>query len=288
MAGVPAQSKFNIKDHVRAGTQAIRNGVVEKTEATRRKYWRAWSEYAKEAGISRYLTPPPKQLSQTERYVIRGFLECVRRGTFGHRRQVSAQTVRQAIRGIAKTTELDGRGPSPLHIDPKRYIAVVEEQVNCYSADDPPPDQKIAVPVSVPNWLYKLGLMATTNIEYHTAVGELTLIAFYFLLRVGEYTPPSQPRSSPPKGTKHKKRHKKRRTLTQQFKVQDITFWDKNHKIIPKRSKLSKLLKAEAASLRISNQKNGKKGATIYAEALHQECCPIRALANRRHHIPYL
>ena len=234
MAGVPAQSKFNIKDHVRAGTQAIRNGVVEKTEATRRKYWRAWSEYAKEAGISRYLTPPPKQLSQTERYVIRGFLECVRRGTFGHRRQVSAQTVRQAIRGIAKTTELDGRGPSPLHIAPNRYIAVVEEQVNCYSADDPPPDQKIAVPVSVPNFLYKLGLMSSTKVEFNTAVGELILIAFYFLLRIGEYTPPSQPKA------KNKKKRKKRRTLTQQFRVRDVTFWDKNNRIIPKKSKLSK------------------------------------------------
>ena len=133
--------------------------------------------------------------------------------------------------------------------------------------------------MSVPNFLYKLGLMSSTKVEFNTAVGELILIAFYFLLRIGEYTPPSQPK------TKHKKKRKKRRTLTQQFRVRDVTFWDKNNRIIPKKSKLSKLQKAKAASLRIGNQKNGKKGATIYAEAINEECCPIRALANRVHHI---
>ena len=157
--------------------------------------------------------------------------------------------------------------------------------MNSYKAEDPPPDQKIAVPVSVPNFLYKLGIMSTEQGEFNRAIGELTLIAFYFLLRVGEYTPPAKPKASTTKLPKKKKKRSQRRTLTQQFRVRDVTFWDKDHNIIPKRSKLSKLLKATSASMRISNQKNGKKGQTIYAEAIHIECCPIKALANRVHHI---
>ena len=54
------------------------------------------------------------------------------------------------------------------------------------------------------------------------AIGDMCLIAFYFLLRVGEYTA-----------------HRKgANTRTVQFRARDIVFWDKDLKVESKRSKL--------------------------------------------------
>jgi hypothetical protein len=74
------------------------------------------------------------------------------------------------------------------------------------------------------------------------AINDLINIAFYFLLRVGEYTYTS----------------KKAKTRTIQFRVQDITFWGIN-KPIPNTAPLNELLKADAVTLKISNQKRAQE-----------------------------
>jgi hypothetical protein len=108
------------------------------------------------------------------------------------------------------------------------------------------------------------------------ATGCLTIIAFYYLLRVGEYTKPRFIQV-------HGKRAKASRT--QQFAVKNVGFF-KNGKIVSRASPLSLLLSCDAATLKITNQKNGRMGETI-----HQECtgkddnCPVRALAIRVHHV---
>ena len=105
------------------------------------------------------------------------------------------------------------------------------------------------------------------------AAGQLCIIAFYFLLRVGEYTPPRM-------------KNGKRATRTIQFAVQDVGFW-KDEKPLDRNSPLEVLITADAATLRITNQKNGKKGQQIHREALKTQniTCPVVALAQRVHHI---
>jgi hypothetical protein len=76
-----------------------------------------------------------------------------------------------------------------------------------------------------------------------------------------------------------------RATRTVQFKVKDVGFW-KDGKILPRRSSLSDLLQADAATMKITNQKNGRTGQTT---TLHHESTgpnsAVAALAHRTHHI---
>ncbi len=78
------------------------------------------------------------------------------------------------------------------------------------------------------------------------AVGNLSLIAFYYLLRVGEYTV---------KGS----RNESKRTV--QFKLEDITFFGRNAlgqlRCLPRDAPFDLLLTAEGATLKLDNQKNG-------------------------------
>jgi hypothetical protein len=77
----------------------------------------------------------------------------------------------------------------------------------------------------------------------------------------------------------------KDRRRTKQFRACDITFYDKNHTIIPNTAPLATLYTAAKAAMRITNQKNGTRGSIISHDISLTKACPIRALARRVHTI---
>ena len=108
------------------------------------------------------------------------------------------------------------------------------------------------------------------------AVSNLSVIAFYFLLRVGEYT---------------SKARRKKKTKTRQFREMDVSFFVKEAnsllRLLPRDASAEELLAVDAATLSISNQKNGIGGACVHHWAIEGEkvmCC-VKALARRVIHI---
>jgi hypothetical protein len=98
---------------------------------------------------------------------------------------------------------------------------------------------------------------------------DMATIAFYFLLRVGEYTG-------------HAKKSNRR---TKQFRACDIIFYDQSDTILPNTSTLATLYTATTAVMRITNQKNGTRGSRISHTTSGTKACPVRALARRVHYI---
>jgi hypothetical protein len=139
--------------------------------------------------------------------------------------------------------------------------------------DDPPATPQLAVPVTVPNTCF-LSNLHSPDVSIQAA-GQLAIIAFYYLLRVGEYT---KPRMVVRNGKAV------RATRTKQFSYNNVGFY-KNGVIVSRTSPLSVLLTCDAATLKITNQKNGRMGQTIHQKATGLECCPIKALAHRISHI---
>jgi hypothetical protein len=139
--------------------------------------------------------------------------------------------------------------------------------------DDPPSIPQLAVPISVANAVHEAGL--NSDIPHVQTVGALTLIAFYFLLRVGEYT---QPKYIMRGG------EKVHATRTKQFTIGNVGLF-KGDKLLPLNAPLKVLLSATSATLKISNQKNGRMGDTIHQEAITSKHCCVKALACRVHHI---
>jgi hypothetical protein len=78
--------------------------------------------------------------------------------------------------------------------------------------EDPATTKQLPVEADVPELLADRGLRASAT-ERDRAVGDLTLIAFYYLLRIGEYTM---------KGNRNETKQ------TVQFKWEDMTFFKKN------------------------------------------------------------
>jgi hypothetical protein len=130
------------------------------------------------------------------------------------------------------------------------------------------------VEADVPELLFKLGY-GTNGTILGQAIGDLSLIAFYYLLRVGEYTI---------KGTRNKSK------WTVQFKLEDITFFGRNPleqlRCLPRDAPFEELLTVEGATLKLDNQKNGWKGVCVYQQHNGDPLwCPVQAIARRVIHM---
>ena len=220
MEGVSPLAKNHLKSDVLAAWRAIDNGVVAQNTKTREKYWSYWTTYTKLFGKSPFLTDCTKV---EQIIIVTAFAARVRRGYYGKGKQVTVQTVTQALSAISKTCELAGES-SPVLQTEKTYKVPVGRLVEGFRREDPPATPQLAVPVTVPEECYNRAAKLGTNKAL--AIGDLALIAFYYLLRVGEYT---KPKFITVEGKKI------RATRTVQFSVQNIGFF-KYNKILPRSS----------------------------------------------------
>ena len=142
--------------------------------------------------------------------------------------------------------------------------------LDCYRQEDPATTPKLAVPVKITEAILDqhnaLSRSGRHSIK-RQATADLINVAFYYLLRVSEYTSARAGKRTKP------------------FTVACITFRDAAGNWIPANSPLSALLKATEATMRIPNQKSGIKGQCIHNECTGTNHSPVKSLARRVHHI---
>jgi hypothetical protein len=146
-----------------------------------------------------------------------------------------------------------------------------------YSKAALPTKKMLPVEADVPELLVKMGYGKEGTI--HTqAIGDLLLIAFYYLLQIGEYT------------VKGKRKNTRQTKQTVQFKLEDVKFFKRNKMgtlvCLPSDAPAALVLTADSATLKLDNQKNGWKGVCVHQEANGEPFnCPVRALAQRTLHL---
>ena len=205
---------------------------------------------------------------------LTGFAARVRTGQYGRGRQITAPAVNSAITAIGKTIAL-ARGHNPTKIaGSDKLLPRLSQMLEGWTQEDPPTLKKLPVEADIPEYIANIGYLQDAT-EAQKAIGDLVLIAFYYLLRVGEYT------------TKATRNNSKR---TVQFKIEDITFFSTNKKGIlrqlPRSASDADLMAAQSATLKLDNQKNGWKGVCIHQERNGDTItCPVRALARRVIHV---
>ena len=183
------------------------------------------------------------------------FAARVRSGALGKGHQVRCGTVQVALRAIGATFEL-AEQPNPTYnpytINKATYWKRISQLLETYRREDPPAQAQLAVPVTVAH--YHAHLANKTTDPQQQATSHLTNIAFYYLLRGGEYT--------------YSGRNQKRRTV--QFRVQDVTF-RKGPIIIPNTAPLQQFLQATTATLTIDNHQTAQTPkTTLFYQKPHQ------------------
>ena len=151
-----------------------------------------------------------------------------------------------------------------------KLLPRLQQTYDGWRKEDPPTTKMLPVESDVPEWLVSRGAVEGAT-ELDKAVGDLSMIAFYYLLRVGEYTI---------KGTRNETKQ------TVQFKLEDVTFFRKNSSgklcCLPRGAQDHLVMTADGATLKLDNQKNGWKGVCVYHETNGDPInCPVRALGRR-------
>ena len=225
--------------------------------AERSKYWKAWTTHCRlhYRSFSGAQTAP----DITDRLLT--FAVAVREGQYGLGATVQVQSVEKALRHVAQKLVLDGH-PDPRKASPaQQHLDLpISRLLKSYRDADPAPQPKLAVPVSTIDAISRLFRWS----EHQSATADLIVIAFFYLLRVGEYTTPARTRP--------------RRTIP--LRQCDIRLW-RHGRLLPHQSGLATLLTADSATISIANTKNGTKGAVVHHDAVRGPTCPVAAWARR-------
>jgi hypothetical protein len=166
----------------------------------------------------------------------------VREGQYGLGHQVKVQLVSKALRAVAQKYVLDG------HHNPRRSSQAqnsldlpIAHPLKKFDNNDPPAEPKLAVPT-----LRVKKIAQQYHFSYHhQAMADLCIIAFFFLLRVGEYTTPAL--------------KLKRRKCTISLQKCNICLWCKGRLLDPL-AELATLLTADSGTICITNTKMEQKG----------------------------
>ena len=206
--------------------------------------------------------------------LLTGFAARVRSGYYGRKKQVGAGTVSKALTAVGQTIAME-RGVNPTKLaQSKDLLPQLAQTVEGWRKADPPTNKQMPVESDVPELLAATGARPGAS-ELVKAVGDWALIAFYYLLRIGEYTI---------KGSRNETKQ------TTQFRMRDVTFFrkDKQGRLrqLSRQAPAWAILSADGATLKLDNQKNGWKGVCVHHEANGDDFfCPVRALGRRSIHI---
>ncbi len=244
---------------------AFYSGRLEATSCGRKKYWDHWQRCATPMGMDPYLQDT--NFSKRIR-LLSGFAAQVRTGFYGAGRQVKNCTVSCALMAVGQTIALACKSNPTKIVGSKCLLPCLQIMLDGYRKVDPPTQKKLPVQSDVPKLLVTTAYQPGTA-EVQRATADLTMIAFYYLLRVGEYTV---------KGLQNNTKQ------TVQFKYEDLSFFKKNIwgqlPCLPCNAAADLILTADSTTLKLDNQKNGLKGVCVYHKANNKRWhCPVSTLA---------
>jgi len=137
-------------------------------------------------------------------------------------------------------------------------------QIRYYKKEDPPPHRVKPIPVAVLRWIAFAA--STINHAGNLAIADMIILAFFFLLRPGEYT--ATPSDTTP------------------FRLADVRLTIGGRFLDPFTASQADLSAATSVSLTFTTQKNGVRGEVIaLGRSGDPSLCPVRAAVRRVLHL---
>jgi hypothetical protein len=206
--------------------------------------------------------------------VLTGFAARVCRGLYGRGKHVATGTVVGTLTAVGQEIAL-ACGENPTKVTGCDKLPLWLSQIyDGWRKEDPPTAKQLPVKADAPELLSEKGCNRSAA-ELERAIRDLSLITFYYILHIWEYTV---------KG----KRNKTKQMV--QFKYEDITFFKKNTagqlQCLPWNALAHLIATTDGATMKLDNQKNRWKGVCVYQEANGDNyLCPVKALGRRFLHL---
>ncbi len=152
--------------------------------AVRDRYWRAWEEHCRLFPLNkRGPNLPPHNIED----MLLTFAVAMQEGKYGLGGQIQVQSVKVPLQAVSQKYALDG------HCDPQRASPAqhflnlpIARLLKKFRDENPPPQPKLTIPVSTIQAI----ITKYNSSPHHAAVADLVVMAFFYLLRVREYTAP--------------------------------------------------------------------------------------------------
>ena len=246
--------------------KSIRTGVAPTRADALDNHWTRWLDYCDDHGLDPFLRnykdPVP---------ILQVFGQRYRDGRIAPwGRPVKSRTVEDALRAIGQ--KYASLGTKDLRKDSTGAIDFrIQRQLRSYKRDDPPPIRVKPVPVSLVLYILRVAYNITRR-QDAMAIADMICIAFFYLLRPGEYTAA--------------------KSDTTPFRIHDVELHLGNKQLDLYHSPLHELEAATACSYVFTTQKNGVRNERIsHSRTGHPQCCPVRAtirrvLYHRQRHTP--
>ena len=221
--------------------------------------WHAWTDFCH----SLHIDPALREIDDPVT-LLQIFAHRRRLGTLSPSgRAVRSRSVEDTVRTIAQTfCRVGAKDP---RLDSNNRIDFrLTRQLQSYSKQDPPPTRVKPIPVSV--------LSQTLMVAYATpypsnqAIGDMISLAFFFLLRPGEYT--ISPAESTP------------------FRICDVSLQLAGQPLNLLTASDADILNADFVTLEFDTQKSGVRGEVVgQGRSGNPHLCPVLATARRIIHL---
>ena len=259
MAALPAPTADQLRADILAIPQEVAAGVVPSRSRQAQRHWEIWCSFCDSLGIHPSLATARDPIPYLQIFARR-----YRDGRLAPSgRPVRSRTVEDALRSVGQAFSALG-APDPRESSTNKIDFRLHRQLRGYKREDPAPTRVRPIPWGA---LQEAQRIATSpaGTQRELALTDLMWLAFYFLLRPGEYL---------------------HTTTEHAFRLQDILLRvadvDYSATTIP----IPLLDQVTFAGLTFTEQKNGIKGEVIgLTPSGDPHACAVRALARRIQHL---
>jgi hypothetical protein len=256
MDALPTTHADVLRADLRTVDEKIKAGVTLQRSKAQDKHWERWDDFCLESGIDPFLRtwddPVP---------ILQVFGQRYRDGRIAPRHNaVRARTVEDALRAIgqafARVGSPDVRKNVYGDIDFR-----IQRQIRAYKREDSPPKRVKPIPIVI--ILYILAqAYGITRHDDTQAIADMITIAFFFLLRPGEYTGTTSDDTP--------------------FRLQDVHLYIGPRRLDTMRCSDAEIQGATSVSYTFTTQKNGIRNEKIILGLSGTGlCCPVRATGRR-------
>jgi hypothetical protein len=265
MAAAPTTALHAYRNDLRLAAEATESGVVPARATAADKMWEIWRTYCHGLNLDPMLLGVADKIPPLQVFAVR-----VRKGEITPKHQpVRSRTVEEYLRAVGQRFAFLG-AKDPRNSPFSNDIDIrIQRQLRAYTKEDPSPRRVKPLPLTLLHHLYRLA--QAKGDELSIAVGDLAYLAFFFLLRPGEYCMSSE--SHP-------------------FRLCDVQLFVNNDRLDILTCPLEALSLSTFATLTFTTQKNGVRDEVIgHARSGHTSGCPVlvivrRILHLRRHQAP--
>lgn len=259
MAPLPPLAADAFLGHLRLAQADVATGVVPSRATAATSHWAQWTHFCAALEVDPALSTVPDPVPYLQVFAYR-----YRNGLINpSRRTVRARTVEGALRSIGQAFASVGSPDPRLNAQGQPEFRL-RRMLASYSRDDDPPSRVKPIPVPILRHIMAQAILAGDAVNQ--ALADMICLAFFFLLRPGEYT-----------GTV---------SATQPFQLRDAKFFLGNLPLDSTVATPDQLLGASFLTLEFTTQKNSVRGEVIgLGRSGDPHFCPVTAAARRILHL---